>query len=89
MEGGNATAGIFVTFPAAGISNFNGAVDQVCFDLFTANLKLYCNLGSWYGPPPAGHQRHQQPFQLGRLHKVHLSLLYITPSLFPLTFAKP
>ena len=29
VEGANATAGIFVTFPGPGISNFNGAVDQV------------------------------------------------------------
>jgi len=29
VDGENATAGIFVTFPGPGISNFNGAVDQV------------------------------------------------------------
>ena len=36
VEGENATAGIFVTFPGPGISNFNGAVDQV-----------FCSVPSW------------------------------------------
>ena len=29
VAGENATAGIFVTFPAEGVTNFGGAVDQV------------------------------------------------------------
>ena len=36
VDGENATAGIFVTFPGPGISNFNGAVDQV-----------FCSVPSW------------------------------------------
>ena len=31
VSGENATAGIFVTFPAEGVSNLGGAIDQVWY----------------------------------------------------------